>query len=365
MRLLFTGQEMVAAMTRLNQEKLRVASQDDDTPKKPKPLESLTKWETFWEEWKSFTGRVRGAAMCPIAWIHREDETVTPAIYAAVYADHDARLMATTIMRGGWFELDNARAYDEFKALVLKGPGWSFIKQYDRTKNGRAAILALKRQCEGTSAVQTRKAIAYSKIATARYSGQKRQFTFDQYVEMHQEAHNTLADLQETVPENKKVTDFLSGITDPRLMNAKDLVLGDPVKLQNFEACQQYLKTLVYNKATQDKHERNISGLITDPKGGGKNNNKKRGKSDSDKASTNKDILVRNYTKEEWFKLSKEQRERVKEAHNAKKGRKEEQARQAAAVATPPPPPVPAPPAPTALLGPASMLIGSEMMHRQ
>ena len=85
---------------------------------------------------------------------------------------------------------------------------------------------------------------------------------------MHQEAHNTLADLQETVPETKKVTDFLSGITDPRLMNAKDLVLGDPVKLQNFEACQQYLKTLVYNKATQDKHERNISGLITDPKGG-------------------------------------------------------------------------------------------------
>jgi hypothetical protein len=90
--------------------------------------------------------------MCPIAWIHREDVTVTPAIYAAVYPDHDAWLMATTIMRGGWFELDNACAYDEFKALVLKGPGWSFIKQYDRTKNVRAAILALKCQCEGTSA---------------------------------------------------------------------------------------------------------------------------------------------------------------------------------------------------------------------
>jgi len=58
-------------------------------------------------------------------------------------------------------------------------------------------------------------------------------------------------DLEEAVPEAKKVTDFLSGITDPRLSNAKDLILGDPQKLQNFELCQQYLKTLVYNKTTQ------------------------------------------------------------------------------------------------------------------
>jgi len=55
------------------------------------------------------------------------------------------------------------------------------------------------------------------------------------------------------------VTDFLAGITDSRLSNAKDLFLGDPDRLQNFEACQQYLKTLVYNKTTQEKHERQIS----------------------------------------------------------------------------------------------------------
>jgi hypothetical protein len=77
-------------------------------------------------------------------------------VYAANYTGHDAQLNATTTLQGGWFELDNARAYDEFKSLVLKGPGWSFIKQYDKTKNGRAASLAQKRQCEGTSSVQTR-----------------------------------------------------------------------------------------------------------------------------------------------------------------------------------------------------------------
>jgi hypothetical protein len=118
---------------------------------------------------------------------------------------------------------------------------------YDRTKNGRAAVLALHCQCEGTSAIQSRKASAYAKISAAHYNGQHKTFTFDNYVEAHQSAHNTLADLGEAVPETKKVTDFLAGITDSRLSGAKDLVLGDAQKLQDFEACQQYFKTIVYN----------------------------------------------------------------------------------------------------------------------
>jgi chitodextrinase len=115
--------------------------------------------------------------------------------------------------------------------------------------------LTLRCQCEGTSAIQTKKASAYAKISSAKYSGQKRNFTFDQYVEMYQAAYNTLAELNEAVPETKKVADFLARITDTKLSTAKDLKLG------NFDACQQYLKTLVYNKATQDTHEWNVSGV--------------------------------------------------------------------------------------------------------
>jgi len=206
-------------------------------------------------------GRIHGAAKCPLSYVFRDHAQVGPEHHLANYDDHDARLIATTELQGPWFEIDNQRVYDEFKSLVLKGPGWSFIKGLDRTKNGRDAILTLRRQCEGTLAIQSRKAMAYAKIASAHYSGYKKTFTFDSYVEMHQNAHNTLAELNETVPETKKVTDFLAGITDSSLANAKDLILGDPNKLENFEACQQYLKTLVYNKTTQVPHERQVSGL--------------------------------------------------------------------------------------------------------
>jgi hypothetical protein len=211
------------------------------------------KWETFWDQLKTYMGRLRGAAKRPLSYVFGDHAIVDPAMHLLAYDDHDLRLIATTELQGPWSEVDNHHIYDEFKALALKGPGWSFIKSFDRTRNGREAILTLRRQCEGTSAIQSRKAAAYAKIVTARYSSHKKAFTFDNYVEMHRSTHNTLAELDEAVPETKKVTDFFAGITDSRLSNAKDLILGNPDKLQNFEACQQFLKTLVYNKAAQEK----------------------------------------------------------------------------------------------------------------
>ncbi len=192
------------------------------------------------------------------------------------------------MLEGDWFLLDNQRVYDEFKALVLKGPGWGFIKTYNRCKDGRNAVLAL---------CCPRKTSAYAAISNARYSGQKKTFPFARYVKIHQTAHIMLEELGEPVPETKKVTDFLAGITDPRLGNAKDTVIGNAAKLQNFEECQQYFQTLVFNKSTQEKQERNISRLtVENPKGNPK------GISEREKGKK-RGVTARSYSETEW-KLS-------------------------------------------------------------
>jgi hypothetical protein len=117
--------------------------------------------------------------------------------------------------------------------------------------------MALKGQAEGRSAVTTRKAKAYALVASASYTG-KGKFSFDQYVGRHQKAHNALLELDEPVPETKKVRDFMDGIRDPKLENALSHILGDRMKLESFEECQQYLKTVVENAKsrpmTADRH---------------------------------------------------------------------------------------------------------------
>jgi hypothetical protein len=316
---LFAGALITTAVLRYSLESMRLSTVEDETVDKPKEITDLSKWDTFWEQWKTFMGRTRGVAKCPLTYIFRDHEVVDNAVHMADYADHDGRLVATTTLNGPWYELDNHRVYDEFKALVLRGPGWNFIKAFDRTKNGRGAVLALRRQCEGTSAVQSRKAAAYAKIATARYNGQKRTFTFDNYVEVHQGAHNTLLDLNEPGSETKKVTDFLAGITDPRLSNAKDLILGDAQKLQDFESCQQYLKTLIYNKVTQEKHERQVSGIRQDNSTSYKGRRIEEDGKHTSSGSSN--VTARTYTQEEWSKLTSEEREKVKQLRKARKSK--------------------------------------------
>jgi hypothetical protein len=117
-------------------------------------------------------------------------------------------------------------------------------------------------------------------------------------LDQHQDGHNILADLDEPIQETKKVTDYVSCIIDPRLNNSKNVILGDVAKLQDFEACQQYLKTLVFNKSTQDKHEKHIAGVHS-PHDGRK---QRGGKGEGGKSKTKED-LTKNYTKPEWFKL--------------------------------------------------------------
>jgi hypothetical protein len=43
----------------------------------------------------------------------------------------------------------SAVSFRAAKPLEVGGPGWSFVKLYDKRKDGRNAVLALKKQAEG------------------------------------------------------------------------------------------------------------------------------------------------------------------------------------------------------------------------
>jgi len=141
---LFTGAMINTAVNRYSLDSMRASTLEDEVVEKPKELLDFLKWEAFWEQWKTYMGRTRGAAKCPLTYVFRDHELVDHEMHQAPYDDLDARLVATTVLNGPWFELDNHRVYEEFKILVLKGPGWSFIKSFDRTKNGRGAVMALR-----------------------------------------------------------------------------------------------------------------------------------------------------------------------------------------------------------------------------
>jgi hypothetical protein len=239
---------------------------------KPIKLANLSKWSKFYELFSTFLSQIKGAANTPLSYLIWEHEEVTQEMLDADYASTVDCLFATTVLEAAHFYLDNRTLYNELKPLVVDGPGWAFIRKFDKAKDGRKAVLALKAQAEGLSSTLTHKTKAYASIASAVYRGPGRGSTFTDYVSVHQDAHNKLFDCKVVVEDSKKVDDFLNGIQDPGLVVGKTVVLSDPlVKLGDFEACQQYLSTLVMNMSNRAKlsGERNASSATW---GGGGDN---------------------------------------------------------------------------------------------
>ena len=311
----FTDAVVTEVLDRMKADKDYKKATEDTDITKPTKLTDMVKWTKFWELFTTYLGRVKGAALTPLTYLIRDHGTVTQELLDAAYSTTQERLIATTALSGAHFELDNRTLYDEFKPLVVDGPGWSFIKRFDKKKDGRGAVLALKTQAEGTSAKLTRKQAAYASIASSAYHGPRKGFSFANYVTLHQTAHNELLDLEEPVSESKKVTDFLKGIRDSALTTGKSIVLGDPKKLGDFEECQQYLSTIVQNMAAQSKAERHVSSVSTEG-GGGKGS----GGSLVDR------IKGGTYTDEQYRSLSDQEKKRIQkfraEAQQKKKDKR-------------------------------------------
>ncbi len=95
------------------------------------------------------------------------------------------------------------------------------MKKFSKTKNGQQVYRTLHTLLlGGQQVVSTRNAIV-TKLQSFRYEGDRKNFTFDKYVNLHVEQHNQHADLQEygvaPLAENLKTLWFQEGIRDPSL----------------------------------------------------------------------------------------------------------------------------------------------------
>ncbi len=121
---------------------------------------------------------------------------------------------------------------------------------------------------EGDAQRDRVKDAAYSSIATALYHGEKKKFSFETYVSIHQEAYEDLEQYGEHISEEKRVRDLLQGLKDPSINAAKEAILSNPNLRSNFTSAITHLATsLQLNLSLQDI--RNISGINTNIQGGG------------------------------------------------------------------------------------------------
>ena len=99
---------------------------------------------------------------------------------------------------------------------------------------------------------------AYATLESLHYEGERRGFTFEKFVEKHNEAYLELERYGEPVLETKKVRDLIRHINSPELTAAIQQVKVNPAFLANF---QQAVNFIALSVPTVKQSLRNIGAV--------------------------------------------------------------------------------------------------------
>jgi len=301
-------------------EKMKTAFDKDTrtipTIQAPSAFKKETRWRTWKEQWVTYLGTKTGISKAPLTYVTREaEDPADPEDFDGDH-DHDLEVLITPHI-GDAYKRDNGAVYDELKTLLINSPAYTWIHSHDHLRNGRGAWLALIEHYIGANEQNCIKDAAYASIQNATYAGERCNWTFEQYYHVHQDAHYDLETYGEHISENKKVTNFLRGISAPQCEVAKAVVLSNSTYMNDFTVATQYivstLNVTILNNITSSK--RNISGTNR------RNDGKKQGRTKKGKKVT------RSFTPEEWRKLSKEQKKEILDArakYKAQRAKEEE-----------------------------------------
>jgi len=213
-----------------------------DMVKLPEAFKKDTKWRQWKESLTTYIHSKIGQAGIPLAYIIRENDLPTPGEACATVHD---QLVHSAILHGAEYNMNNGVVYDLLQSLTLNGPAWSWVNAYQRNHDGRGAWRSLIAYYEGDTMQARSKQECYDVIAKASYQGHKRNFDFGSYVAILQQAHQDLVCLVEPIPENKKVRDFLHGISDPQCNSIKLNVLSNPIYMNNFAQAINYMASAI------------------------------------------------------------------------------------------------------------------------
>ena len=128
-----------------------------------------------------------GTTKIPLAYVVRETVEVTPAgedvatnydtvqdemIARDPYQDEDGAPLPT-------YQADNRLVWEKISAFTRNEPCWSYVKQAQRTRNGRLAYQNLYNHYLGANNVNNMATAAETYLKTVSYSGEKRDGTLN------------------------------------------------------------------------------------------------------------------------------------------------------------------------------------------
>ena len=315
------------------------------------PKLTKSNWKEFSHSIKELLSRQRGTQSIPLVYVIRNNVLHN---YDDDFPSTEEQLSCCLLTTGGSFRSDNSNVWSLLAEHTTATEAESIVQRYSNTRNGRAAWIALIAHMESTSYLDNLKSSAMASIASAMYTGEKKNFGIVKYFTIHSNAHNDLETSGEPLTDGMKITHFLQGLKEDTAMNFA-ISSKSEAGVHTFEEFYNSFSSKLTTKLTltqpsQSSSQRHINALNTNtdhssgrgsyrgrgfgrggrgrggrgrnyrggrPQGGrygGRNNNRYN-------PTWRPDATPGAYTDQEWQSLSYEQRNRVQDLRHYTRNR--------------------------------------------
>ncbi len=161
------------------------------------------------------------------------------------------------------FLADMVMAYNILHACWGKSSWWSHVKKFSKTKNGGQVYRILHTLLLGGQQGVSTGSTIVTKLQSFRYEGDRKNFNFDKYVNLHVEQHNQHADLQKCgvapLAENLKTLWFQERIRDPSLNAVKVSINANHANSTDFDSVKDvYVEFKCTDNPTNDPRTQQV-----------------------------------------------------------------------------------------------------------
>ena len=310
---------------------LRAAEANHENPSITPKIDDRN-WAKTLEGLEEYLRGHLGETKVPLAYVLRPDPTIPdeaddPSTTEAEsqYATYQEEMIKRAPINNDQgddhptFQQDNHRVWSLISELLRDHKCWAYVKSFQRSRDGREAIKALRSHYLGSNMVNDRAAEAEAKLQSARYYGEKKRWNFESYVTIHKAQHQVMRDLKEFgyqgMDPGTQVRHLMHGIKTKELDAAKAQILASPILQNKFDACVDLFKGFIAQAKNQNA-TLNISLADTNPSNPrdrrrdrpNRHHNGKRKRDDD----TSDEVEDRYYTPKEYNELSHKQKEKLK-----------------------------------------------------
>jgi hypothetical protein len=274
------------SIRRLRELKIKEDARVTDAPTAPKI--DPKNWPKTIEALRDYYSSVLGETKAPLAYVIRDEAAVPPEADdpANNYDTPEDEMISRMPHQDAagadlpTYKHDRSKVWQTISEVCQDEKCWTYVKPFQRTRDGRGAFQALHNHYLGANHVNNMASTAEAKLAQAKYYGEKRRYNFESYISMLNEQFQVLNNLKRYgyagIDEASKVRRLNSGIQTDKLNAPKAQIMSSRALQDNFDdAVGLYQDFIAQSKPQNDNEEFNVSGFEG---GGGDGNGRGRGR---------------------------------------------------------------------------------------